>query len=71
MQVDEETINNAGLSRIAAPALITEQTSGEEVCCLVPTLHIFDFNTIKLGLSQGADIRSLKVKFQQSPRGKQ
>lgn len=34
--------NNSGLSRTAAPALITERTSMREVCCLSP-LHIFNF----------------------------
>lgn len=38
-QIDKETINSFELSRIAAPALITEQTSREEVCCLSPITY--------------------------------
>lgn len=41
-RVDKETINNSGLSGIAAPALITEETNREEVCCLSP-LTYFQF----------------------------
>lgn len=38
-QIDKEIINTSGLSRMAAPALITEQASREEVCCLSPTTY--------------------------------
>lgn len=46
-QINKETIYNSGRSRIAAPALITEQTRREEVCCLFPITY-FRFQ-IQLG----------------------
>lgn len=68
------------LSGTAAPPLITQQTSREEICCLSDSLlfcsvffvHLFFFlKQLDVDLVGGADIRSLKVKFQQSPGEKQ
>lgn len=40
-QIDKDTINNSGLSRIAAPQ--NRQVERKSVVC--PLLHIFDFKS--------------------------